>query len=291
MVTRREVLAGALGVKALAGQPAYAPTLAAQVYVWTQHFRRQKKALADGIEDVIAGTRAAGFENVELMSLFLTPELRSKTLELLKVHELKIPIVYNGGPMHETAAARKTIAQTLELAAVVADAGTRVITVNPNPKPKRVRKSDAELEVQATAVNRLAAGLAKSGLQLVLHHHDPEMAENAREWRHLLNNTDAGLCIDTHWVLRGGQDTMAILREAGERLASLHLRNSRNDIWTEALGDGDVNYREVAAYLKEISFQGYLVVELAHQEETKLTRSLEENLRLSRQYAEEVFGA
>ena len=284
MVTRREILAGALGVKALTGQPAYAPTLAAQVYVWTQQFRRQKRALADGIEDVIAGTRAAGFENLELMSLFLT-------LELLKVHELKIPIVYNGGPMHEAAAARKTVAQTLELAGAVADAGTRVITVNPSPKPKRVRKSDAELEVQANAVNRLSAGLAGNGLKLILHHHDPEMAENAREWRHLLNNTDAGVCIDTHWVLRGGQDTMAIVREACERLVSLHLRNSRNDIWTEALGDGDVNYREVAAYLKQSSFQGYLVVELAHQEETKITRSLEENLRLSRQYAEEVFGA
>lgn len=116
------------------------------------------------------------------------------------------------------------------------------------------------------------------------------MTENAREWRHLFKNTGVSFCIDTHWVLRGGQDPMSIVREAGQRLASLHLRNSRNNVWTESFGDGDIDHQELAAYLKEIQYQGYLVIELAYQNETSITRPLEENLRLSRQYAEQVFG-
>jgi inosose dehydratase len=290
ILTRRQVLASALTAKAIAGKPGYAPILAAQTFVWTQQFRRQNRTLNDGLEDVIAGTRAAGFERVELMSLFFQPELRERTLELLKKHGLDVPIVYHGGPMHEPAAAEKTIAQTLEVAGVVKDAGTRVLNVNPTPKPKRERKSDEELDAQAKVVSRLAAELKKKDLQLILHHHDPEMAEDGREWRHLLRNTDVGLCVDTHWAFRGGQDPMSIVREAGQRLASAHVRNSQNNTWTEAFGDGDIDYQLLAEYLKQIQYQGFLVIELAHEEDTKITRSLEENLRLSRQYAERVFG-
>jgi hypothetical protein len=46
----------------------------------------------------------------------------------------------------------------------------------------------------------------------------------------------------------------------------------------------------VADYLKEIRYGGYLVVELAYEKATRITRSLEEDLRLSRLYAMKVFG-
>lgn len=142
-------------------------------------------------------------------------------------------------------------------------------------------------------MNQLASKLKPLGLGLMLHHHDPEMAENAREWRHLLQNTPAGLvslCLDLHWVLRGGQDVMALLRESGARTGGLHLRNSKDNVWTEAFGDGDIDYAPVAAHLRRIGFSGYLMVELAYEKATVITRSLEENLRLSRLYAERVFG-
>jgi hydroxypyruvate isomerase len=58
----------------------------------------------------------------------------------------------------------------------------------------------------------------------------------------------------------------------------------------EDFNDGNVNYRVVADYLKEIAYQGYLVVELAYEDRTKVTRSLEEDLRLSRLYTEKTFG-
>jgi sugar phosphate isomerase/epimerase len=57
----------------------------------------------------------------------------------------------------------------------------------------------------------------------------------------------------------------------------------------EDLADGDVDYHEIADYLKQIGYSGYLVVELAYEKGTKVTRPLEEDLRLSRLYAEQVF--
>jgi sugar phosphate isomerase/epimerase len=95
--------------------------------------------------------------------------------------------------------------------------------------------------------------------------------------------------VDVDWLKRGGQDPMTLLKEAGKRIASLHLRSMRQGVWMEEFGDGDVDYRQVAAYLREIGYQGYLVVELAYEKATAPTRPLEEDLRRSRMYAEKVF--
>ena len=127
----------------------------------------------------------------------------------------------------------------------------------------------------------------------MVHHHTPELVENAREWRHQLANTDpklVGCCVDVHWAYRGGQEPMAFLREVGGRLDSLHLRNSKGGVWMEDFNDGDVDYHKVAEYLKETGYNGYLVVELAYEKGTTITRSLEEDLKASRLYTEKVFG-
>ena len=58
----------------------------------------------------------------------------------------------------------------------------------------------------------------------------------------------------------------------------------------EDFGPGDLDYQQVVNYLHEIKFDGYLVVELAYERGTQVTHSLTEDLRLSRQYTEEVFG-
>jgi sugar phosphate isomerase/epimerase len=58
----------------------------------------------------------------------------------------------------------------------------------------------------------------------------------------------------------------------------------------EDFGDGDIDYRAVARHLRSAGFTGYLSVELAWDRETPVTRPLEESLRISREYAERVFG-
>ncbi len=287
-LTRRELLAGA-AAGAVSGAPKYDPIIAAQFYVWTQQFQAEKKTLAEGVAEALAATRRAGYRHVELMAPVFEPAVREKTMAALKANGLDVPIVYDGGPMHEPAEAEKTIAKTLDLTGTAAGAGARII--NFNPSPKQGRKTFQELKTEARYVRRLAGEMRERGSRLILHHHNPEMAEGAREWRFLLADTDVPLCLDLHWVYRGGQSPMALLREAGKRVVSLHLRNSRQGVWTELLGDGDLDYHPVAAYIRKNGFDGYLVVELAYEKATRITRPLEENLRLSRQYVEKVFDS
>lgn len=288
------MLASAMAAPLAQAAKGYRPIFAGQAYVWSQHYGRQNQKLQDHYGPVLKSFHDAGYDTLELVSEFFRPEFAERTAGLLRQHKLKVPVVYNGGEMHTEAGAEKTISSTLDLARRLKKSLGRLdaINFNPNPLPKKVLKSDAELKIQAAALNRLAEELRSEGSRLFIHQHDPEMMENSREWRHVLANTDPSLvlfCLDTHWVLRGKQDVMTLLREAGPRLASLHLRNSRNGIWLEELADGDIDYRAVAQYLKESGFQGYLVVELAWDKETEITRPLESSLRRSLEYAKQVF--
>lgn len=270
----------------------YGPTLQAGAYVWTQHFGRLNQRAQEHIPEMCAGFAKAGYKDVELMNLFFAPEVDQITMGALARHGLKCSVVYNGGPMHTADGARATVAATVELAQrLLRNQPLKGVSINPNPVGRA--KTDEELKIQAEGLNQTGWALEREGVGLYLHQHAPEMADGAREWRAMLAQTERRymkVCLDTHWILRGKQDVMTLTKEAGRRLGSVHLRNSVNGVWSEDFGDGDIDYREVAAYLKSIDFDGYLSVELAWDKETKITRTLEENLERSRIYTEKVFG-
>jgi len=258
-----------------------------------QYAQRQHKTLGECLDETIPMARQAGFKNVELNQSFFTPELRGRVRDLLISNHLKLPAVYVGGPMHSRELASRTMQQALEIGAFCKPLGCSAVINNPNPKPGRARKSDGELAMQAEMLNQLGQDLSKKGFQLWTHNHDPEMAENAREWRSNLKNTDpkyVWFCLDLDWVHQADLQPLELLREAGNRVAALHIRNSRDKLWLESLSGGDIDYRKVADYLKREDLSPLLVVELAYRQNTVVTRPLVEDLRLSRIYAEKTFG-
>jgi inosose dehydratase len=271
----------------------YAPKLSVEIYIWIQRLQSEKKTLAEGVDEVLASFHGAGYRRVELNQDFFQPELRERTLSLLAKYDLAPETLYAATTMHETAAAEKSVQEVTELARLLKAQGTRVIVTNPSPKPGQAPKTEEELDTQAKFVNQLAAQLHQQGIKLALHHHTPELVDHAREWRHLLRHTNRHrvfCCVDVHWAYRGGQEVMSFLRETGDRLVELHLRNSKHGVWAEDFGPGDIDYQKVADYLRAISFKGYLVVELAYEKGTQVTRPLDDDLRLSRLYTEKLFG-
>ena len=294
MMQRREFIATLAAASTAMAAPGYEPVLAAQAYVFSQAYARLNQRMEDRISEVLEILSTSGYKTLELTSQFFTTDNASNTAQALMLGRLKCPVVYNGGIMHTADGAKQTIQQTLELAKRVKAAHPFTgLNFNANPKPNNEAKTDAELVVQAENLNKLAKELKKLAVRLMIHQHAPEMANNAKEWRHVLANTDPKLidiCLDVHWVLRGGQDPMTLLKECSSRLASLHLRNSKNGVWTEDFGDGDIDYRPVAEHLKSIGYKGYLVVELAWDKATEPTRSLDANMKRSREYAENIFG-
>jgi inosose dehydratase len=288
---RREFLLSA-GAPLLAAAPEKNQAVA-QAYVWTQEMKKRGLTLEQGLPEIFASTRRAGFDQIELMSDFFAPALRDRTLAELRKSGLTAPVVYFGGNLHDNVKAASTCKAALALAEAVRGAGTTALNHNPDPKPQKAVKEEWELSVQSEWLDYIGGQLADRGMGFLVHHHDAEMADDAGEWKFILETTNpetVSLCVDTHWAYRGGQDPLQLLQAAGSRVGSIHLRNSVNKVWSEDFANGDVDYRPVAAWLKKTGLKPYLVVELAQENGQMITRSLEENLGRSRVYLRDVFG-
>ena len=268
--------------------------VAMQMYCWSQHFAKSKQRLEDNLDEALRETASAGFKVVETrLSAASTPEAAAAFKALLDKHGLKACALFHGGIYHERSAAEKVVAQTVEFARAARSVGIQAIDVNPQPKPGKALKTEEELKIQCEYLNQVGRALKGLGLEFWVHNHDPEALSNAREIRMDCELTDPALvhlCLDTHWVLRGGVEPLPLLREVAPRVKALHLRNSVNGVWSESLGDGDIDHRAMCRLLKEVGFTGWLIAELAYEAKTIQTRSLTEDLRLSRDYVRQVFG-
>ena len=266
--------------------------LSVEVYIWVELLARQRRSLSDGMPEIFSTAKAAGFRNIELNSDFFTPALNARTLSLLRINQLSTPSVYVGGAMHEMTAGEETEQRALSTFRAAKGTGSKAIVCDPSPKPAG-EKADQELATQVMLVNRLGRKLAAEDGNLRFHNHKVELQSRAREWRYMLDHTDpkfVSVCLDIDWANQAGYKPMDLLRQAGFRVSEIHVRSSRNLVWQESVeGRGDVDYRPIAAFLKQERLEPLVVVELAYAEGTTVSRSLEEDLRRSRVFAERTF--
>ena len=193
----------------------------------------------------------------------------------------------------------QSIDRILAVAQAAARVGTRIIVTNPSPLRwgGAEDKSDGQLECQAAAMNTLGKELRGLGMVLAYHNHDVELRQAAREFHHMMVGTDpglVGLCLDAHWIYRGaGNSSIAlfdVIRLYGPRICELHLRQSRDQVWTESLEDGDIDYPRLAAFLAARGVKPHLVLEQAVEAGTPHTMDAVEAHRKTVTYARRVFS-
>ena len=71
----------------------------------------------------------------------------------------------------------------------------------------------------------------------------------------------------------------------------LHLRQSVNNEWSEAFGEGDIDYPRLAVFLQRIGVSPHFVLEQAVEQSTPKTMSAVEAHREGGQYARRLFAA
>jgi inosose dehydratase len=145
---------------------------------------------------------------------------------------------------------------------------------------------DHSLGFDVDGWRRFAAGLARviarcrdRGYEPTFHPETGTHVEAPWEIERVLEVSDVGLCLETGHMLLGGGDPVAMLRDLGDRVNHVHLKDARlavmneivtdqapvTEIWTReafcALGAGDLDVDAVLAGLRTISFGGWLVVE------------------------------
>lgn len=259
------------------------------IYGWGQYYEREHKKL--DVAEVMSALRDAGYDYLERNLDVENPENNARFAEEMQAKGLKPVSLYTGARLHEADKAEGVVSKILAAARVSYRAGFRVLSCNPDPIGRE--KTDQELKQQASGLSDLGKGLREIGIRLGVHNHTPEMLHQAREFHYNFDHTkprEVGFCFDVHWVYRGGVMPLEALAQYGNRLASWHLRQSRNGIWWEDLADGDINYEMIANYARQHGLARLYTVELALEQRTKITRSVVENHKRSRDYVRRVFG-
>lgn len=283
-------LSTALAAAARAGAPAPRPLVGSQLYGWGQYYQREGKNLNEHLDEVFSTLQEAGYDFAEGFLDVDRPEANLRFAERLRARGLQPVTLYTGGRLHDEKAG-EVVQCLLRAAQAAREAGFRILNCNPDPIGRA--KTEAELKRQAAALTELGQGLQALGLKLGLHHHTPELAEQAREFHFIFRHTPAdlvGFNIDIHWMYRGGLPPLEALRAHGERVVSWHLRQSRHGVWWEDLDTGDIDYAEIARFARERRLAPVYAVELALEAGTRVTRSVAENHRRSREFVRQVFG-
>ena len=273
--------------------PVSQPQIVAETYVWSQYYDGRGQHLEDHLDEAFAATARARFTAVQgWLSWYGTDEQAAATAAALAARHLSMPSAYTDGPLHDDRA-DATIDRIAQWASRGRPHGLRMVVMNPDVRRDGAEKTDDELAMQARNLDRLGSRLQSLQISLAIHAHDKEMRSGAREWYSNLRHTDpatVGICLDLHWVYRGGQDPATLLRAAGARVLDVHLRNSRQGIWLQDLSRGDLDYAALAGVFRQIHYRGTYTVELADEPRTERTRSIEANLHRSRDFLVGTFG-
>jgi inosose dehydratase len=302
---RREFLAG-MGLSAAAlvwsGTLRAADTQArggphVAINQWSVGAMRGRDKTRPGVplDEELAELAACGINGLE--PGLQAPEQAEALAAKLTKHGLEMRSIYTGSELVDAATAEKEIQRILALAKRAKALGTKIIVTNPSPLPNRRGKTDAHLKAQAAGLNRLGRELAAWGLTLAYHNHDVELEHAAREFHHMMLGTEPAclsLCLDAHWVYRGAGHSQVALFDVvklyGARVAELHLRQSKDNVWSETFGDGDIDYRALWRSLAAMGAKPLLVLEQGPEQGTPQTIEVAEAHRRSCRYASEVFS-
>jgi inosose dehydratase len=216
----------------------------------------------------------------------LRPELEKRNLQLLSSY---VPMTLADESAHE---ASET--QALKVGKLLAALGAEFIVLadNNGTVPELTQQAgrrsgkflnDDQWDVVARGVNHIARRVHdECGLKIAFHHHCAGYIETPDEARELLKRTDpelVGLCLDAgHWHYAGG-DAVACIREFGERVRYLHLKDcdptsaakcraegvdyfkaTEMGVFCE-LGKGEVDFPGIVAEMEKLGYDGWAIVE------------------------------
>jgi inosose dehydratase len=164
---------------------------------------------------------------------------------------------------------------------VLGDAGSDNRRANPGRGGE-----DRSLGLDDSGWRRFADGVARAqevvrsaGYEPTFHPHTSTYVEALWEIERLLELTDVGLLVDTGHLLVGGSDPIEALRDWGERVNYVHVKDVRLDVlrgviadradaleaWRRGifceLGDGDVDLPGFFAELARSGYSGWIAVE------------------------------
>ena len=258
---------------------------------WVYAATQPKYDITPVLPAIFADLQYAGIEGIELMHTALQPQdAVARIGELSQKHQLPVIGTSFGGAMWDRKQQQAVLDDAELVITRLAKLGGKTLGTSVGQAPQR--KTDEQLDAQADVLRKIMGIAEAHGVVLNLHNHTYEVVDQRHDLRGTLARIpDVKLGPDLNWLVRGGVDPAAFIRQYGKQVAFLHLRDQKTDgRWSEALGEGAMDYTAIGRALREIGFRGCAVIELAHEANFKLTRPLRESLKLSREFVRQVLG-
>lgn len=261
-------------------------------HVWVYASSQPKYDVSPVLEEIFSDMSYAGLDAVETMEQPLRSKVYTAQIKEF-IDKYKISLI---GTSYGAAMWDKTRHNEIEedvdlIMTNLASVGGRTFGTSVG-HPQGRPKTEQELDAQANLLKRLIKMGEQKGIVLNLHNHTSEVENNMHDLGGTLKRIpNVKLGPDLNWLLRAGIDPLDFLDKYQKQICFLHLRDQYiGGKWSEALGEGDVDFIEIGKKLHEIQFNGDVIVELAFENGFKPTRPIKESLKMSREYLRKTTG-
>lgn len=216
------------------------------------------------MEQAITDIAAAGYAGIEmfdgnLVDFASTPEVLTNCLQ---DNGLELISVYTGANFIYADVLTDELYRINRAAELAVTFGARRLVVGGGAR--RATGSTAEdYTLLGAGLDRVVDIAERHGLEASYHPHLGTMAESPDEIERVFTNSRIAFCPDTAHLAAGGGDPAALILALSDRIVHIHLKDLvREPISFRPLGEGDLDFDSILSAVREVGYDGWLVVEL-----------------------------
>lgn len=258
---------------------------------WVYAATQPKYDIYPILDQIFADMSYAGLDGIELVHTALRyPDAVERIRALSDKYALPVIGTSFDGAMWDRTQHEAVYQDAHTVVTRLAKLGGRTLgtSVGRAPQPK----TEAQFDAQAELLRKIMALCDDNGVVLNLHNHTYEVENDMHDLKGTLARIpEVKLGPDLNWLVRGGVDPVTFIGTFGRQIVFLHIRDQNADgTWSEAVGEGAMDYVAIGKALRAVNFSGDAVIELAHERDFKPTRPLRESLKMSRAYVRQTLG-
>jgi inosose dehydratase len=122
---------------------------------------------------------------------------------------------------------------------------------------------DSDYDRLGEALDTVTEIAQEHGLSACYHPHLTTIVESPDEVAKIFTRSRIGFCPDTAHLAAGGGDPAELIRRYPDRIRHVHLKDlDRASTTFLPLGQGDLDFAEVLAAVREVGYDDWLIVEL-----------------------------